>query len=92
MKTLEAKKRDVATSLNTVRENGEAPAVIYGNDMETISVSVVENDLRAIWRDVKDTETFTLDVEGTSYTVIIKEIQTHPVTGKVLHVDFYVQA
>ena len=92
MKTLEAKKRDVATSLNTVREDGGVPAVVYGNGMETTAVSVMENALRSVWRDVKQAEPFTLDIEGTSHTVVMKEIQTHPVTGDVLHVDFQVQA
>jgi len=91
MKTLEAKKRDIATSLNTVRQDGGVPAIVYGKGTENLPVTVIEKAVRSLWRDVRDTETFILDVEGTSYNVIMKEIQTNSLTGAVLHIDFHIQ-
>lgn len=91
MKTLEAKKRDVAVSLDAVRADGAVPAVVYGKGMENVTVSVLENEVRSLWRDVRDTEAFTLNVEGTTHTVIMKDMQVHVVSGKILHIDFLVQ-
>jgi len=91
MKTLEAKKRDVAVSLDAVRAEGGVPAIVYGKGVENVTVSVQENEVRSIWRDVRDTEVFTLDVEGTSYNVIMKDMQVHVVSGKILHIDFLIQ-
>ncbi len=92
MKTLEAKKRDVATSLDAVRADGGVPAIVYGKGMENVPVTVMENQVRSVWRDVRDTEALTLDVEGTAHTVIMKDMQVHVVSGKILHIDFLVQA
>lgn len=92
MKTLEAKKRDTEMSLENLRKEGRVPAIVYGKGMDNVMVSVFENDVRSIWHHVSDTATFNLDVEGTVYSVIMKDMQTHPVSGQVLHIDFLVQS
>ncbi len=92
MKTLEAKKRDVSVSLDAIRSEGAVPAIVYGKGIENIPVSVMENEVRSVWRDVRDTEPFTLNIEGTTKTVIMKDMQVHVVSGKILHIDFLVQA
>ena len=92
MKTLEAKKRDVAVSLEAIRAEAAVPAIVYGKGLENITVSVMENEVRSIWRDVRDTEAFTLNIEGDSKTVVMKDMQVHVVSGKILHIDFFVQA
>jgi ribosomal protein L25 (general stress protein Ctc) len=50
-----------------------------------------ENEVRKIWRDVRGTEIFTLDVEGQSFPVIMKDIQAHVVSGELLNIDFLIQ-
>ena len=30
-----------------------------------------------------------LDVDGSSFTCLVREVQRHPVTGIIRHVDFY---
>lgn len=92
MKTLESKKRDTSVSLDAIRADGLVPAIVYGKGLENITVSVKENEVRSIWRDVRDTEAFTLDIEGDAKTVIMKDMQVHVVSGKILHIDFLVQA
>ena len=91
MKTLAAKKRDITKSNESLRKEGFVPAVVYGGGIENINVSVLENETRKIWRDVKNTETFTLDTEGTKHKVIMTDMQVHVVTGDILHIDFLVQ-
>ena len=92
MKTLEAKKRDMEMSLDALRATGMVPAVVYGAGSETTSISVSENEIRKIWRHVMKTEAFTLNVDGSDMTVKIQELQTNPVSGIILHIDFMVQA
>ncbi len=91
MKTLEAKKRDLALSTDFLRKEGKVPAIVYGKGTENIAVIVMENEVRKIWRDVRGTETFTLDVEGQSFPVIMKDIQAHVVSGEILSIDFHIQ-
>ena len=92
MKTIEAKKRDVATSLDTLRADGMIPAIVYAKGMENIMVSVPDNMVRSAWSEIKDKQPLTLDLEGTKHTVILQDIQVHVVTGAILHMDFLVQA
>ena len=91
MKTLEAKKRDTSISLDAVRAENAVPAIVYGKGIENIPVSVMENEVRSIWRVVRDTDSFILNIEGEEKTVIMKDMQVHVVTGKILHIDFLVQ-
>lgn len=91
MKTLEAKKRDTAVSLKVVRGEGAVPGIVYGKGIENIPVSVMENKVRSIWRDVRDTEPFILDIEGAKKTVVMKDMQVHVVSGQILHIDFLIQ-
>lgn len=91
MKTLEATQRDLSTSTEALRAEGLVPAIVYGKGIENINVSVKENEVRSIWRDVRDTEPFTLNVAGAKHTVIMKDMQVHVVSGNILHIDFLVQ-
>ncbi len=92
MKTLEAKKRDMAVSTDTLRSEGIIPVIIYGKGMDNISATVMDNAVRSIWADIRDTKMLTLDLAGTTYSVLMKDMQTHPVSGQILHIDFLVQA
>lgn len=91
MKTLKANKRDVSTSNEVLRSEGLVPAIVYGKGMDNVTVSVKENEVRSLWRDVRDTKSFPLDVEGTTYTVTMHDMQVHVVSGEILHIDFLVQ-
>jgi len=62
------------------------PAVIYG-DGENIMISLSEKELKkVIYTPV--VYLVKLNVDGKVYETIIKETQFHPVTDKILHVDF----
>lgn len=68
------------------RENG-IPAVIYGNS-ETIHINTKQSDVRKL---IYTPEVMFADVliDGKKYTTLVKEVQYHPVTDKILHIDFY---
>lgn len=86
MHTLEAKIR--TETARETRENGEVPAVVYGKDVPSISVKVGTSEFIRLYREVGQNHVFTLQVEKKSYSVLIQELQKHPVTGKPLHMDF----
>jgi ribosomal protein L25 (general stress protein Ctc) len=90
MKTIEAKKRDLGTNLDMVRSLGMIPAIVYAKGIENIPVSVPENLVRSLWKDIKEKQPFTLDIEGTQHTVSMQDIQVHVVSGDILHMDFMV--
>lgn len=69
-----------------VRNAGGVPCVLYGSGEQTyFSVRDVDIEKIVFSPDVFQVE---LDIDGTKKKGIIQELQIHPVTDKVLHVDF----
>ena len=78
-------------SANARRDRREEsiPAVVYGQGMEPISISVARRDLRQALSGSAGMNTILdLTVDGTVYPAIVKEMQRHPVRRTVQHVDF----
>jgi large subunit ribosomal protein L25 len=61
--------------------------VLYGGE-KNISFSVTESDFREIIY-TPTVYIVNLDIEGEKHSALIKEMQFHPVTDKLLHADFY---
>ncbi len=65
------------------------PAVVYGMGMDPISISVPRRDLRKALSGSAGMNTILdLDVDGTTYPAIVKDMQRDPVRRTVRHVDF----
>ncbi len=86
-----AKERELGTKASRrLRRDGSVPGVIYGVDIENRHVEVNKSDILAILRKSRRNDKFEVEVEGKDkYEVIIKEIQWHPVTEDIRHIDFY---
>ena len=76
-----------------LRRAGEIPAVLYGRKTEPLALSVNIRELENLTRKGNINQLlFDINIEnGKTQTkkVMIKELQTHPVTRDFLHVDFY---
>lgn len=65
------------------------PAVLYGQGMEPLSLTVARRDLRqALSGGAGANTVLDLTVDGSVYPAIVKEMQRHPIRRTVLHVDF----
>ncbi len=72
-----------------LRMQGKLPAVIYGQGLETLSVSVNAQDVDLILHSEAGHNTiFQLQVSGKLTDVLIKDYQLDPVKGSLLHADF----
>ena len=72
-----------------LRAEDRIPAVLYGQGMTPVSISVARRDLRvALSGPAGQNTILSLDVDGTAYNAIVKEMQRHPVKRNVSHVDF----
>lgn len=68
-----------------LRRNGRIPGVIYGGSSQ-VPFSVSKND----WDKIvarPDTLQINIEISGKSYPTIIQEMQLHPVTDLVTHID-----
>lgn len=73
-----------------IRSTGGIPAVVYGKDKETLSVSVDNLALIKTLRDEGRHAIISLDIEGgKKVDVMLHEYQIHPIKGDVTHADFY---
>jgi large subunit ribosomal protein L25 len=72
------------------RAAGKIPATLYGQKEEPLSLSIDEASIRTILHVRPESAIVDLSVDGKTDkggNVIIRDIQRHPASGKVLHVD-----
>ena len=70
------------------REAGYIPAVIYSRNINPLPVQVERKYLEGILRTQGSNTLVSIDIGNNSYTTYIKEIQRHPVTKEIIHMDF----
>lgn len=73
-------------SSRDLRKSENVPCVIYGGK-ENVHFSTHENNFTKLVY-TPDAHLVKLNIEGKVYEVILKDIQFHPVTDKIIHVDF----
>jgi large subunit ribosomal protein L25 len=88
MKTLTATKRSKADKLGDVRANGMIPAVVYGASVENTPISVSSIDFVKAWKEVGESSTIVVDIEGKKVDALIHDVQFDPVKSYPLHADF----
>jgi large subunit ribosomal protein L25 len=69
-----------------IRNAGNVPCILYGAGHQ-ISFQVSYKELTPLVYTPEVTKV-SLQIDGKAFTSIIKEIQFHPVTDKMIHVDF----
>jgi large subunit ribosomal protein L25 len=73
-----------------VRGGGRIPGVVYGPGMPSIPLSIDRRALRTVLTTGAGTNALvSLTVDGETYTVIVRELQRHPVRREVTHIDFF---
>lgn len=90
MLALEIQARDGKASPEALRESGSVPAVLYGPKEAPVSIAVAVRDIERLWKEAGETTIVTLKGVGGDKDSLIRDVQIHPVTGKLLHIDFYV--
>ena len=69
-----------------IRRAGKIPSILYYKGEKPISISI---DKQLMYQAMKsDQRIYEVDIDSKSQYVMIKEIQYHPVTDEVIHVDF----
>jgi large subunit ribosomal protein L25 len=72
-----------------LRRDDTIPAIVYGQGMSPITVSVARRELRLALAGPAGVNTvLDLTIDGKVYPAIVKELQRHPVKRNVAHVDF----
>ncbi len=90
MVTLAIKSRDTKDAPERLRKSGLVPAVFYGPKQASTPIVISARKLEQVWEEAGHTSVVTLSGVGDSKDTLIHDVQVHPVSGSVLHVDFYV--
>jgi large subunit ribosomal protein L25 len=76
------------SSSRQLRREGSVPAVIYGGDKDPVRISILEKDIsKASEVPGFATQILNINISGEEQNVIVKELQRHPATQRVLHAD-----
>lgn len=70
----------------TIRKEGLVPCVLYGGK-ENLHFSVDERELNKIAY-TRDTYAVDLDIDGSKFRTVMQDLQFHPTTERLLHMDF----
>ena len=91
MNSLNANIRNTKTKgeLNSIRNNGEVPAIIYGGEAQNEKISISKKLLKFLI----DNENFlssiiSLNVDGKTQNVLPREIKYDIISDEPIHVDF----
>jgi len=70
-----------------LRNAGKVPCVLYGGE-KPLHFSADEISFKKLVY-TPNVYTATIELDGKKYNAILQDIQFHPVTDKILHIDFY---
>ncbi|MFD0931505.1 50S ribosomal protein L25/general stress protein Ctc [Psychroflexus salinarum] len=87
--TIKGSKRESVGKKATkaLRNAGEVPCVIYGGDNIVHFAAPEVSFNKLIY--TPDVHTVIVDLEGNKTNAVLQDIQFHPVTDEILHIDFY---
>lgn len=67
----------------------KVPGILYGGGEEPVTLAFAVNDLAKIMQsEAFFSQIVTLDLNGSRQQVIVRDLQRHPATERVLHLDF----
>ena len=74
------------SNTRSLRNQGNVPCVLYGGEKQ-VCFYAHENDFRNLVN-TPDVYVVELDINGEKSRAIMQDIQFHPVTDRILHIDF----
>ncbi len=90
MTTLDVTARDAKVSSDSLRMGGKIPAVLYGPKEPTASITLDLKVFDKVFKEAGESTVVVLKGLGDDKDAMIHQVDYHPVTGKPLHVDFYI--
>ncbi len=87
---LDVQTRDVSQRAALVRREKMIPAVVYGHSFDNVHLQMDYQTFRRTFEKATFSTIIDLSVDGKdTVPVLVHEVQYHPVTDEIVHVDFY---
>lgn len=88
---LEATRRTVTgKKVGALRREGILPAIMYGSNFETTSVSLDQREASRILHHATASSLITIKLDGAEHAVLVREKQRDYIKGNFIHIDFQV--
>jgi len=85
----EANRREViGKKVKTLRQDGVLPAVVYGHNIEPISISLDYRDASRTLDSISPSALVVLEIDGEKHYTLVRDKQRNPVRRSIIHVDF----
>ncbi|WP_178007793.1 50S ribosomal protein L25 [Mediterraneibacter sp.] len=89
MNTLKAEKRDMSIKAKKLRREGYVTGCIFGREMEeSIPLKMAKSDIDRLLKEEGKGGRVRLEIDGTAYDALIKEVDFNPLKGFVDEIDF----
>ncbi|MBT7553648.1 50S ribosomal protein L25 [bacterium] len=85
---VQSRKPGKGSQLTEIRQSSQVPGVVYGLKKESQAIVVDYNPLLNILKEASTSNVITLKLADKEVKVIVREYQQHPVTDKIIHIDF----
>jgi large subunit ribosomal protein L25 len=88
---IEAKSREkVGHNSNFLRTQNMIPAALYGHNLPNQNLAVAKNAFLAAYKSAGESTLIDLKIEGReSVKVLVHDTQIDPLSGEIIHIDFY---
>jgi len=80
----------IGKKVKRLRRQSLIPAVIYGHKIKPLSLVVSLKDFEKVYKQAGESDLIELKIDNQRpVNVLIHDVQRHPVTDRIIHVDFY---
>jgi len=84
-----AKRTVLGRKVKSLRKEGIIPAHIFGHKVKTIHIQVQKKDFEPVFEKAGETGIIDLSLDKEKRPVMVRNIQSDPLTDDPLHIDFY---
>ena len=90
MEAIVVQKRDIKKKeLQRLRAKGFIPAVLYGPKLESVALTVDQKQFDRLYKEAGESSLVNIEMDGATFPSLIHEVQRNPISGELVHVDFY---
>lgn len=82
-------RKDIGKKVNALRKKGILPAVLYGPKLKSIPIELDLKEFEKAYAAAGESSLVSLEADGKKFLVLIHDSVRDPLTGNLLHVDFY---
>ena len=89
MELIAEKREKLGKAAKSLRNDGKVPASIFGKGMETVAVAIDGIAVKKAFDLAGETTLLDVKVGSDSYKTLFKEVQYDPISGRIIHANFY---